>query len=310
MRIDFSIFKMMRWLPQKISFALALAFLPSVVWADDVKSVAIPLIKLEYPGDPKNIDMLYIKILKLGSRKVGHPLLFDTGSSGMTIDCNVVLPKKFCSTAGINITKNLEFEGITITTQQVTMHYGTYDEYGNVAWAGVEFGSKKSSAVTRKSIPFLIRYKKVRHETGEIVGGPLWPKGIFGVSPLGGGGSNGELISPLSAVEPASGLRKGYYLSPIGERWKVCTNEQANCPEVPALHLGISDSLKNSFTVKRWQRASQDYNFPTVLSCIQSGTKNVCRPTVYDTGNSTIAVAGELTDGSNSSLAFVDKGYP
>jgi hypothetical protein len=264
--------------------------------------IDVPLIKLEYPGDPPNIRMLYIKILSLGDRKVNQPLLFDTGSSGMTIECSTVLPADLCSTSGIKIKKKLEIDGITVTTQRAVMHYGTYDEYGNVAAARVAFGSPGSPIYTSEPISFLIRYKKVRRQTGEIVGGPLWPKGIFGASPIGGGGPGQTLTSPLGAVDAADGLRKGYYLSPIGSGWQKCTNEDANCPQVQSLHIGISDAVKNSFSVKKWKRASNRYNFPTIDLCILWDKKPACRPALYDTANSTIAIAGKPKKKSDPSL--------
>lgn len=146
--------------------------------ADDTP-VAVPLIKLEYPGNPPNIRMLYIRLLALGHHKIDQPLLFDTGSAGMTVDCRVVLPANLCSDEGIKIDKSLELDGMTVTTQRTVMHYGTYDEYGNIAIARVTVGSRDSPVSAAEAIPVLIRYKKVRRGTDEIVGGPLWPKGYF-----------------------------------------------------------------------------------------------------------------------------------
>lgn len=235
--------------------------------------------------------MLYVNILRLGNRKINQPILLDTGSSGMTIDCTAVLPVKLCSSKGIKITKNLELDGITVTIEKTVMNYGTYDEYGNVAFARVAFGSPGSPASTEASIPFLIRYKTVRRSTGEIVGGRLWPKGIFGISPIGGGGPNQMFKSPMDAVSAGNGLRKGYYLSPIGTNWRACTNEDANCPTVEALHIGIPDSVKSGFKTQKWKTADKRYNFPTIGSCILLKEKTTCRPTLYDTGNSTIVIA-------------------
>ncbi|AZO32522.1 hypothetical protein [Mesorhizobium sp. M1B.F.Ca.ET.045.04.1.1] len=262
----------------------------------------VPLIKLEYPGNPPNIRMLYVKVLFLGKRKIDQPLLFDTGSSGMTIDCAAVLPALMCSEKGIKIQHNQELDGITVTTQKAVMHYGTYDEYGNIASARVTFGGPDSPASTEASIPFLIRYKEVRRSTGEIVGGPLWPKGTFGVSPVGGGGPNQLLKSPMDAVRVRAGLQRGFYFSPIGTEWKTCTNEEASCPEVQALHIGIPEGLKGTFKLKRWTRASERFNFPTVDSCISWGKRTSCRPTLYDTGNSTIMIAEAPPARSNMSL--------
>jgi hypothetical protein len=296
----------------RILFAKTACFLAAVLGAlltqaspgraaDDSPAI-VPLTKLEYPGNPPNIRMLYVRLLALGDRKVDQPLLFDTGSAGMTVECQVVLPADLCSDEGIKIKKTLELDGMTVTTQKAVMNYGTYDEYGNIAIARVTIGSRASPVSTAESIQVLIRYKKVRRDTGEIVGGPLWPKGMFGVSPIGGGGPDQSLASPLNAMRPGNGLRRGYYLSPIGADWTTCTNEQGNCPEVEALHIGVSESVKSKFKVAKWKRANARYNFPTVDACIAWSGESACRPTLYDTGNSTIMIAGKQRKTKDTSL--------
>src|SRR5262245_12486707 len=65
-------------------------------------------------------------------------------------------------------------------------------------------------------------------------------------------------------------------------------SEQGNCPQVAALHIGISESMKNNFKMSKWQRASARYNFATIDARITWGAESACRPTLYDTGNSTI----------------------
>ena len=260
----------------------------------------IPLIKLEYPGQPRNIRMLYVDLRALGERQIAQPLLFDTGSAGVTVECSVVLPEKLCSHAGIKIDKETVIDGITVTTQKIVSHYGTYDEYGNLAFARMTIGRKGQSVATSGPVPFLVRYKKVRRSTGEIVGGPLWPLGVFGVSPVGGQVS-GKLQSPMAAFEVAPGLHRGFYLSPIGTKWRQCTNEERNCPIVDALHIGIPDALRKNFKLSKWVRASGRHNFPTVETCIALENLNICQPTLFDTGNSTVMIAGQ-SKRSKSSL--------
>ncbi len=275
--------------------------LASPVFAAD-RPLAIPLIKLEYPGNPPNIRMLYINILKLGRRDVDKPILFDTGSSGMTIDCKVVLPSEMCSEKGIKIKAPVELDGITVTTEKAVLHYGTYDEYGNIATARVVFGSAGANGGTSEPVSFLIRYKKVRRATGEIVGGPLWPMGIFGASPVGGGGPGRKLKSPLLSVTAGRGLVRGYYLDPISDDWTVCTNERRDCPQVGALKIGIPREVRDQFSMSKWRSANDDFNFPTINACIGWGAEPLCKPTLYDTGNSTIAVAGRASKKIGPSL--------
>jgi hypothetical protein len=261
----------------------------------------VPLIKLEYPGNPPNIRMLYMRVLALGDHAVDVPLLFDTGSAGVTIACETVLPAQYCSADGIKIKKNLDLDGLTVTTQRIVSQYGTYDEYGNLAFARIRFGSEASSVTTSETVPLLIRYKQVRRATGEVVGGPLWPKGIFGVSPIGAQ-AGGLLHSPIEAIDVPPDLHRGYRLSPIGAAWSICTNEQRNCPEVAALSLGVDEAARNSFTLAKLGKVKSDHYAPFVEACVRWGDHKVCRPAIYDTGNSTIAIAGKAPAGSGPSL--------
>jgi len=286
-----------------IAFALTSAHsLPiSLAMAED-EPIAVPLIKLEYPGNPPNIRMLYVRLLKLGARKVNQPLLFDTGSSGVTIDCKIVLPRKLCSDNGIQIEKDIEVDGIVVTTEKVTAVYGGYTEFGHLAKARLTFGDAKRPAETSEAIDVLIRYKKTRNSDGMIVGGPLWPQGTFGVSPLGGIGADQSIKSPMAAVTLSDRLRRGYRLEPIGERWKVCTNERGDCPATRSLYVGLREQDKHGFRLHPLVRANPAHNFPTLETCITWQTSRACAPTLFDTGNSTIMIADKASTDAASSL--------
>jgi hypothetical protein len=263
----------------------------------------VPLIKLEYPGNPPNIRMLYVRVLALGGRAVDAPLLFDTGSAGVTIACEAALPPAYCSTGGIDIQEPLELDGLTVTPKRIVAQYGTYDEYGNLAFARIRFGSDGHSVTTTEIVPLLIRYKRVRRATGEIVGGPLWPKGIFGVSPVGTQ-AGGALRSPIEAIAVPAGWHRGYRLSPIGAAWRACTNEQGTCPEVAALYLGVDEAARKSFTLAKLGKVKSDHYHPFVEACVAWQDQSICRPAIYDTGNSTIMVAGKAPVGVGPSLAI------
>lgn len=269
--------------------------------AEQAPDLLAPLIKLEYPGNPPNIRMLYVRLLALGDHKVDVPLLFDTGSVGITVQCDAVLPARYCSTDGIRINAPLELDGLTVTTKKAVAQYGTYDEYGNVAYAKIGFGAPEHLISTSEQIPLLIRYKQVRRATGEIVGGPLWPKGMFGVSPIGTM-AGGLLRSPMGLIDVPAGQHKGYRLSPVGTAWRTCTNEAGDCPEVAALHVGINQAAKKDFTLAKLKKLPSDHYFPFVNSCVAWQQEKVCRPTIYDTGNSTIMIAGQPPKGTEAPL--------
>jgi hypothetical protein len=270
--------------------------------ASDTPPIVVPLIKLEYPGNPPNIRMLYVNIHALGDQKVDQPVLFDTGSAGLTIACEVVLPAKMCSEDGIRITKDTEINGIVVTTKRVVAFYGSYEEHGNVARAKVTIGTSQNSVTTSSAIRLLIRYKKVRISDRRIVGGPLWPKGMFGASPIGGIGPDQSIQSPLNSVEVGDGLHQGYVVRPVGRSWSICTNEEGNCPVVPALQIGIAPNDRDLFYFSKIGRANPRHNFPTIAACLEFRNFSSCKPTLFDTGNSTIAIAGRVPTGLTEAL--------
>lgn len=270
----------------------ALLWSASLGHAETTSPLGLPVIKQEYPGKPKNIRLVYLNLAKVGDRPVDQPLLLDTGSAGMTVDCAVVLPAEMCSSDGIKIDKVTQIDGITVTTQELVAHYGTYDEYGNLAYAVVQMGSSDAAAVTQKPIAFLIRTKKVRRSDGAIVGGRLWPKGIIGISPIGAIDDAGRIRSPLAEVDPPAGLNRGYTVGGLGATWDTCTIEDRDCPEVPALAIGLQPDMGDDWKFAATARADKRFNFPTLTACLSFGETTSCKPTLFDTGNATIVVAG------------------
>ena len=288
-----------------VTFVLTLicTFINSTVLAAaEDGPIPVPLIKLEYPGNPPNVRMLYLRLLRLGAKRVNQPLLFDTGSSGVTIDCKVVLPSALCSPDGIRIDKDTEVNGIVVTTEKVLAVYGGYTEYGQVARARLTFGDAARPAETSEVIAVLIRYKKVRNSDGKVVGGPLWPLGTFGVSPIGGIGSDQSIRSPIGSVALSSSLHRGYRLDPIGRNWKICTNERKNCPTIHSLYIGLSEQDKRGYHLWKLTRANPTHNFPTLSACIAWQVLTICEPTLFDTGNSTIRVGGGASSEAGASL--------
>jgi hypothetical protein len=278
--------------------ALLLAFsAPSL--AELAKPITIPIIKQQYPGYPP-VRLVHLRVLSLGDHKVDFPLLFDTGSTGITIDCNLVLPWDLCTPDGIKIEKDLKLDGVRVTTRRIVAQYGTYDEYGNLAFARVSFGDA-GHPVTTSEMPVLIRYKKVRRATGEIVGGPLWPRGIVGVSPLGAQ-TGGLLHSPMDYIDAPDGLIRGFYLTPLGEVWVICMNEFDECPSVDALHIGIDAATKAKFEMAPLGASRSVHYIGFVDACLTWLEHQSCAPTLYDTGNSTISIPGSPRDGTDMAL--------
>ena len=286
-----------------LAAALLLAF-SALACAEPSKSLTIPIVKQQYPGYPP-VRLANVRVLSLGDRKVDFPLLFDTGSAGVTIDCNLVLPWELCAPDGIKIEQELISDSIRVTTRRIVAQYGTYDEYGNLAYARMSLGDAAHN-VTTSEMPVLIRYKKVRRQTGEVVGGPLWPRGIVGVSPLGAQ-AGGLLHSPMDYIDPPEGLARGFYLTPLGEVWVTCMHEFDECPSVDALHIGIDAETKAQFEMVPLGASRSEHYIGFVDACLYWYGRQSCVPTLYDTGNSTIAIAGPPPEGADMALPISTK---
>jgi hypothetical protein len=239
----------------------------------------LPLVKLSHPAAGHR---LYIKLLGLGQRKVDVPLLFDTGSAGVSVDCRAVLGPKLCTENGVTADKELLVDGIRITTQKISNRFEKVIEHGQLAYAQVSFGSPANLVSTSKEIPFFLRYKEEDRQTGKTT--HTTHMGVFGVSPIDASTQGEFLKSPLSSVEVGPGLLKGFYLSPIGTNWVACSHKKNNCPLAMSLHLGIDENIKKDFSLTEIKRLSNRYPFPTVEACVAFQKQKVCKQTLFDTG--------------------------
>ncbi|RYE28772.1 MAG: hypothetical protein EOP42_16010, partial [Sphingobacteriaceae bacterium] len=102
------------------------------------KPVSIGLIQF---GNDAN-KRIFIPITKIGTQNVNYNSVFDTGSSGMTMDANGLLPADMITSSGITVAADsVLVNGITVTSQQAVISFGgklnATKEYGNLAYAAV-----------------------------------------------------------------------------------------------------------------------------------------------------------------------------
>jgi len=99
-------------------------------------------------------------------------LVFDTGSTGLSIDANGfsgaagIIPASMITTNGFVFTgDSTVVNGITITSKTGVMIYGdaisSIKVYGNVAYASITVGEVGTPQVTAKRVPFFLYYKIV-----------------------------------------------------------------------------------------------------------------------------------------------------
>ena len=103
----------------------------------DAKPVTIGLFEFASSSD----NRIFIPISKIGTKTVNYDEIFDTGSTGLTIDANNIIDANLITSTGFNIAAgdSLVNNGITITSHTSTMEYGNAinwtKEYGSLAYA-------------------------------------------------------------------------------------------------------------------------------------------------------------------------------
>ena len=115
-----------------------------------------------------------MNVSKVGTQTVNDGLVFDTGSGGMVIDAEGILPKSMITSSGFNVKAgdSIVVDGITITSQASIVEYGADDStitkaYGNLAYANLTLGDENGSVVIKR-VPFLLYYKGVDAQGNEL----------------------------------------------------------------------------------------------------------------------------------------------
>jgi hypothetical protein len=130
---------------------------------------------------------LYVLVNAVGEHTGTFPLVFDTGSAGITLNALSIFPSSMVTSSGFVFPSgetSITYQGITVTNQQGTHSYGgsssstgtTYT--GNLGYATVTFGDGQGTLTTQVMPVFL--YYGVTAASGEAVS-EAPQQGIFGV---------------------------------------------------------------------------------------------------------------------------------
>ena len=158
---------------------------------------------------------LQISLLKVGNDSVDYDLIFDTGSSGLVLDANGLLPSSVITSNGFKFTGNsYTVDGITITNQTDSLGYGDGSVYGNLAYADISVGDENGN-VQIKQVPFFLYYKAL-DLSGNLY--PVHEFDVFGVSEGYGASFNNNvnLTGPFTSITPGNGLTNGFKMAPMG----------------------------------------------------------------------------------------------
>jgi hypothetical protein len=140
--------------------------------------------------------------------------VFDTGSTGLTMDATGLIPASMITSTGITVTgDSVVVNGITITKETATVKFGdaitNTTEYGNIAYTSITLGEKGSTQVTIPRVPFFLYYKVV-DQSGTVFS--AHSADVFGVG-SGVSYASSKIASPLSYLTSTTGATSGFKLS-------------------------------------------------------------------------------------------------
>lgn len=233
---------------------------------------------------------IYIPIAKVGTLPVNYDLIFDTGSSGMTLDAHGVIPDNMITTTGITFTgDSVIVNGITIiaSKQQLVMAYGdntsSIKEYGYLAYANVTMGNTDAQLTTR--IPFFLYYKAV--DGNGNIQTTLHQNDVFGVGP-GNSYASTSIASPLSYFTMPANVTNGFKLADLGT-----TNFSSTGAYIAGLvTVGLVPNDLNSagFILHPLTYTTSGGYSPNIAATIKYNTTTITGNVLFDTGTSSVTV--------------------
>jgi hypothetical protein len=239
---------------------------------------------------------VFIAVSQVGTQSFSTPygLVFDTGSTGMTMDANGLLPASMITSSGLVITgDSVNVNGITVTTQQTTISYGGVDgqitEYGNLAYAPVTIGDANGN-ITTPRIPIFIYYKIMNTTTNTQL--PTHSADIFGVGP-GVSVTSRSIASPLSYFKLPANVANGFRLAVLNT-----SSFNTTATYVPnLLYIGLTPKDLNSsnFIMHPLSYSSISGYSPNIASTITYGGISYPGTVLFDTGTPSISILANPT---------------
>ena len=263
----------------------------------DAKPVTIGLFESSFTSNNVTSNRVLIPITKIGTKAVNYDPIFDTGSTGLTIYAEGVVPTSmFSPTDGFNIAAGDSLvtpNGITITSHASTMSYGNAQgsttEYGNLAYASITIANQTSSGVTGttiKRVPIFLFYKIVDQNNTPLAASHGYD--IFGVGP-GVSYTNSSIASPLSYYSPGTGLTSGFKLSSFISTDFV-TDTGTYVENLLTLGLTSADLNSSGFIMHPLSIIDQSGYSPDIPGTITYNGNTIAATLLFDTGTPTITI--------------------
>jgi hypothetical protein len=244
---------------------------------------------------------IFVPISKVGTQgDTTYYSVFDTGSTGMTIDATGLLPASMITSNGITVPgDSVNVNGITVTNQTSIISYGNTQsetqEYGNLAYAPVTIGDQNGSTTTSR-IPIFLYYKIVDVNTGKNQ--PAHSNDVFGVGP-GVSYTNSAIASPLSYFKMPSEVTSGFKLAKLNNAEFSATGTYVS--DLLTIGLVPNDLAINGFILHPLTYYSQGGYSPDIPATISYNGASVPGTILFDTGTPAITIIANQNAPSNSS---------
>ncbi len=258
-----------------------------------------------YEIDSSIYRRIFIPVSQVGTVDSINYLVFDTGSSGMSIDAKGLLPASMITSSGITVAgDSVNVNGITVTSQSGYIAFGNTQselrEYGNLAYAIVKIGDSRGS-VTTSRIPFFLYYKIQDVTSGGVL--PPHSNDVFGVGP-GVSFANTRIGSPLSyfSTANANGTTNGFKLATLNAADftlnAIYVSDLLTIGLVPSDLNASSGFILHPLSFFSLTQGGYSPDIPATVS--YNGT-NVAATILFDTGTPAISIIANQTNPTNSS---------
>jgi hypothetical protein len=236
---------------------------------------------------------IFIPISKIGTQTVSYYGIFDTGSTGMTMDAHDLIPASMITSTGITVTgDSTVVNGITVTSQTSTISYGDKTgitkEYGNLAYALITIGDSQGS-LTLKRVPFFLYYKVVEGDGTQL---PAHSNDVFGVGP-GVSYASSAIASPLSYFNTGTNLTSGFKLATLNSAY---FNSNGNyVANLLTIGLTADDLSSNGFIMHPLTYYAVGGYSPDIAGTLTYSNKTISATFLFDTGTPSLSILEDKT---------------
>ncbi|MDB5017039.1 MAG: hypothetical protein JWQ84_1871 [Mucilaginibacter sp.] len=244
---------------------------------------------------------VYVAISKVGTTSTNYYGIFDTGSTGLTIDATGLIPASMITSSGIQVTgDSVNVNGITITSHSSIIKYGDVgsetDEYGNLAYTTVTIGDQNGSIATTR-IPIFLYYKIVNKSTGATY--PAHSNDVFGVGP-GTSQVNSSIGSPLSYFKTGTSVTNGFKLAMFSS--SKFTGAGNYVSGLLTIGLVPNDLSSAGFIMHPLTYYSTGGYSPDISGTISYNGKSIPATLLFDTGTPSVTILEDNTASSQGNL--------